>query len=84
MKEPEFEPSGEEIMMFYDWNGDGVLNADEAYWAYRDMHDDVGIFDNKQEEAEREFLEMDFNLDGLASFDEFVSYCLDDDEEYGR
>lgn len=84
MKEPENEPSGEEIMMHYDWNGDGVLSAEETYWAYRDMHDEVGIFDNWQTEAEREFLEMDLNLDGLASYDEFVSYLMDDDEEYGR
>jgi len=84
MKEPEYEPSGEEIMMHYDWNGDGVLSAEEAYWAYRDMYDDVGIFDFMQEENERTFLEMDFNHDGLASFDEFVSYLLPDDEEYGR
>lgn len=31
MHEPQWEPSGEEIIMNYDLNGDGVLNYEEAY-----------------------------------------------------
>lgn len=47
------------------------------------MHDEEGLFDPTQAAIERYYLEMDSDLDSLASFDEFVSNFMDGDEEYG-
>lgn len=72
-------PDADEIMEWYDWDGDGKLDEDQARWMCYDSYEGWGAFNCDSKWIEYEFNYADSDLDGVLTYDEFMSSWYGDE-----